>query len=72
METCRRIVKHTDTESESFQRIITLIEKHCPKMMRLGGYLSKELETYLEKDKDFDKSIKNWKTKNENKSKETD
>jgi len=37
--------------------------------MRLGGYLSKELETYLEKDKDFDKRIKNWKIKNENKNK---
>ena len=30
-----------------------LIKKHGPRLMRLGGYISKELETYLERKKDI-------------------
>jgi hypothetical protein len=67
MET-RKSIRQLNSDADGLQRMITLIEKHGPRMMRLGGYVSKELEKYLERKID----IKTTRTKNENKSKETD
>jgi hypothetical protein len=49
----RRKVIHTDTYTETYQRIELLIKKHCPRLMRLGGYISEELEQRLERKKDI-------------------
>lgn len=63
----KRSIRQLDSDADGLQRMITLIEKHGPRMMRLGGYVSKELEKYLERKVD----IKTTRTKNENKNKET-